>query len=208
MKKKICVLLVLMMLISSISINAYAQELDEEKFVTDVEFMIQEIINIVINNELVVYNYMLSMKVSCYGVTVNDAERWELEKIIDKLSDKAYNLLIRFEYMNMKFGKYTIKKESLYDLMSNLIKYDKLVNRKNTLYEPRLPSNLYDEIRDVVLFPMGYNLNRLWNSCARDGVWYMSTAICENKSSRCFSRGYNIFINALQKKDIRKKLKR
>lgn len=39
MKKKICVLLVLMILISSISINAYAQELDEEKFVTDVEFM-------------------------------------------------------------------------------------------------------------------------------------------------------------------------
>jgi len=39
MKKKICVLLVLMMLISSISINVYAQELDEEKLDSDVEFM-------------------------------------------------------------------------------------------------------------------------------------------------------------------------
>ena len=39
MKKRICVLLVLMILISSFSINAFAQELDEEKFVSDVDFM-------------------------------------------------------------------------------------------------------------------------------------------------------------------------
>lgn len=39
MKKKICVLLVSMMLISSISINAFAQELDDEKFDSDVDFM-------------------------------------------------------------------------------------------------------------------------------------------------------------------------
>jgi len=39
MKKKICVLLVLMMVISSISINAFAQELDKEKFDNDVDFM-------------------------------------------------------------------------------------------------------------------------------------------------------------------------
>jgi len=39
MKKKICVLIVLMMLVSSISINAFAQELDNEKLDTDVDFM-------------------------------------------------------------------------------------------------------------------------------------------------------------------------
>nr|WP_312578316.1 S41 family peptidase [Sedimentibacter sp.] len=39
MKKKICLLLVLMMIISSISANAFAQELDKEKFDSDVDFM-------------------------------------------------------------------------------------------------------------------------------------------------------------------------
>lgn len=39
MRKKICVLLVIMMIISSTSINAFAQELDKEKFDSDVDFM-------------------------------------------------------------------------------------------------------------------------------------------------------------------------
>ena len=174
----------------------------------DIEAVIQEVTDIVINNNLVVYNNMLAANISCYSITVKAAERWELEKIEDQLCNKAYNLLVALEYRNMQLGKYKLNRKCLYDLMSNLIKYDKLINRKNTMYEPKLPFRLYDKLRDIIISPMGFNLNRLWNSCARDGVYYMSIAMCEGKSARCFTRGYNIFLNALLKKDVRKKVKK
>ena len=190
-----------------VKLSQFESNADKLVDISDVDPMIQDITDIVINNNLVVYKNMLSFNVPCYFVTLKDAKRWKLEKIVDKLCNKAYNLLVRLEYINMQLGKYTIEKESLYELMNNLIKYDNLVNRNNNYYQWSLPPHLYDKIRDVILVSMGYNLNRLWNSCARDGVWYMTNAVCENKSKRCFSRGYNIFINALQKKDVRTKVK-
>lgn len=48
MKKKISIMLVLVMLLSSISFNAFAQELDQEKLNSDVDFM-KNVINFVID---------------------------------------------------------------------------------------------------------------------------------------------------------------
>jgi len=48
MKKKICLIIVIMMVISSVPINAFAQELDNEKFNSDVDFM-KNVINFVLS---------------------------------------------------------------------------------------------------------------------------------------------------------------
>jgi len=49
MKKKICIIIIVMMLMSSIPINAFAQELDTEKFNSDVDFM-KDVIGFVLSN--------------------------------------------------------------------------------------------------------------------------------------------------------------
>lgn len=183
-------------------------ELEELKTVPEVESKIEEITKLVIDNSIVIHDVFDSNRTYRYGMTVETFERWELESRSNELGRKAYDLLVELEHRNIKLSKYTIEKDSIYKLICRFLSYGITLNKGRMTYQKSLPPYLYDNFRDFVVLPTGYELNKLWNSCAREGFWLMEEAICEGKSAICFSRGYNIFINALQKKDVRTKKKK